>query len=131
MKTTFIVSLLLLFSIAANAQSFELTPTGFVSTAEKENAYLEFPGVPAKDLYKETLSYINRVYRSPKDVVSSVDGGSVTVNGKEKQVIKRNGLFAYDMDYSANFQFKDGKVRINGPDFRGSAFTDKDQVLTI
>jgi hypothetical protein len=115
------ILLLLLFPCIVFAQQSKitLTPFGFVSETDTSKNYIvvELQNKSKADLFKQTLIYLNKTYRSPKDVISQVENESITVNGYSNTAIRRNKMHVFDMNYTINFEFKDGKIKINAPDF--------------
>lgn len=111
--------LLLAFPSFVNAQ-FTLTPAGFVSTVDSTKNFLvvDAPGLKQADLYKKAMVYLNASFVSPKNVLSVVDGESITINGLAKDAIKMKVLYlnpTWDIDYTITLQFKDGKFRLSEP----------------
>ncbi|WP_394657556.1 DUF4468 domain-containing protein [Halosquirtibacter laminarini] len=82
-------------------------------------------------LYQKSLIYFNSIYKSPKDVISSVEDQLITIHGVIDKSIRRNSFHVFDMDYTITFQFKDGKVRINSPSFVLTAYTKNMQTLHV
>ncbi len=133
MKKVFTTVIFLLLATISFSQSFELTNRGFFDSADKEKDYviLDFAGRSQNDLYKQTLLYINTIYKSPKNVISTVENESITVNGYAQNAVKRNAFNSFNMDYTMVFLFKDGRMRVNVPSFTLTAFTDKLQTLYL
>ncbi|MBE9601990.1 hypothetical protein [Pedobacter sp. MC2016-24] len=76
------------------------------------------------DSYKNVLNAINTIYRNPQKGLSVVEGESISITAYEEGVLSiklSNGLGKtlrkYDLSYKLTFLFKDGKIRINSPDF--------------
>ncbi|SFS30387.1 DUF4468 domain-containing protein [Lutibacter maritimus] len=112
---TIIITLFTLFS--SNCQSFKLTPDGFKTIDGNEYLVIDFETSNKDVLFKNSLIYFNSIYKSPQNVISLVENESITINGKAKNSIKRNSMNIFDMDYTITFLFKDGKIRINPPNF--------------
>lgn len=112
-----LLSLALIITTAATfAQSIpkmELKPNGFVSAADSTKNYvvLEVPKMKQAKLYKKTLTYLNGLYKNPSQVISAVDGESITVNGYDDGISTIKGLNRYPLSYNVVLQFKDGKIR--------------------
>lgn len=99
---------------------FQLTASGFVAQKDSTKTYfvVDVPGTKQAELYKRSLLYLNGLYVSPKDVLSSVDGESITVNAVAKRAIKMKHLYlnpSWDVNYTIGFQFKDDRLRITRP----------------
>lgn len=121
-KTIYTIILFAFASIAyAQNQTFTLTPKGFVNSADstKDFIVLNFEGKKLEDIYKQTLIYMNKYYKSPKEVISSVPNETVTVRGLGEEKIKEGNFprKPFDIKYTIVFSFKDGKVRIDAPSF--------------
>lgn len=112
---------------------FVLTPNGFETVEVSENDFLviNFPNKTKAGLYKESLIYFNSIYKSPKNVISTVENEIITINGFAGNSIRRNGMHVFDMDYNIVIKFKDNKVRIDKPSFKLTTFTDHQQVLHV
>jgi hypothetical protein len=107
---------LLAIPFLGNAQ-IRLTSNGFVSETDSTKNYIvvEAPGISQANLYKKTLVYLSGIYVSPKEVMSTVDNESITVNAIAAKAIKMKVLYLnpnWDVNYTIGFQFKDGKIRI-------------------
>jgi hypothetical protein len=119
-KRLFIITLITLISISASAQLFELTNQGFVDVHNKENNYVivPFEGKSQQEIFNLALEAIGKSFVSPDDRFSKVEYSQINLNGiyPNATVINRMGLkLNFNMHYNIIFQFKDGKMRINGP----------------
>lgn len=87
-KISFSLSILICFTVSAFAQ-FTLMPRGFVSEADTTKTYVvfHFDNVDKTTLYNKTLAFFNSVYRSPQDVLSSVENESINIHATEKNAI--------------------------------------------
>ena len=123
-------SLLLTFTVLAQlcfAQYFTLTPKGFLGENQSEYIVLDFPGAKQADLYKRVQGALISMYKDPKEVLSFIEGESITVNGYQPNAItnkrRANALaiakatYEYDLSYSLSIFFKDEKIRFNRPTF--------------
>lgn len=118
---------LLLFSQLSFAQYFTLTPKGFLSESESEYIVIDVPNSTQADLYKSVLNALSIMYNDPKEVLSLVEGESITLNAYEPEVITYKDkvsplqigktTYKYDLSYSISMLFKDGKIRFNRPTF--------------
>lgn len=126
--------LLLLFIILTSlngfSQKFELTPQGFVDSADHTKNYLvlEFPNKTKEELFKETMIYLNKSYFSPQDIISSVDKETITITTLSSHLIRAMVSEFYNQ-YSITFSFKDGKVKIDAPNV--NLFNKKGYKLSI
>ena len=75
------------------------------------------------ELYTRALSCFHSIYQSPKEVLSVVEGNSITVSAKEPNIISRNRMHQFDLSYSIHFQFKEGKIRVNLPSVKMTTYT--------
>lgn len=131
MKKTLSIAILLLLAQLSFAQYFKLTPKGFVSNDNSDFTVVNVPNVKQKDLYKNVLNTINSMYSNPQKGLSVVDGESISITAYEKEVLPiklSNGLGKsirkYDLSYKLTFLFKDGKIRINAPDFEARRYVE-------
>ncbi|MFA4867995.1 MAG: DUF4468 domain-containing protein [Pedobacter sp.] len=124
MKKTLIIAILLLVTQLGFAQYFKLMPKGFVSNDNSDFTVVNVPNVKQNDLYKNVLNAINSIFKNPQKGLSVVEGESISITAYEEGVLPiklSNGLGKsvrkYDLSYKLTFLFKDGKIRINSPDF--------------
>lgn len=109
------------------AQYFTITPNGFISENKEQFVIIEIPDEKQEVLYKNVLNALSTMYNNPKEVLSLVEGQSITVTGYEKKVITDKvklsplqigqSTLQYDLSYTLSIQFKDGKIRYNSPTF--------------
>ncbi len=130
----FIFCAAILFSLASIAQdSFILTADGFVSSADNTKKFivLDFPGIKKEELFKKMELYVNKTNLSWKDAGSKVEPESISATGHEKNAIRRNAGDIFNMDYTVTYEFKDGRIRINAPNFALTSFNDKTRSLKL
>lgn len=118
---------LLLFAEVGYAQYFSLTPAGFVAADNMEYAVVDIPDTKQDVLYKNVLRALTSMYKDPKEVLSLIDGESITIKGYEQQAILDQvkispiqigkTTYKYDISYTLSIQFKDNKIRFNHPSF--------------
>ena len=131
MKKVLSIVMLVLVTQLSFAQYFKLTPKGFVSNDNSDFTVVEVPNVKQKDLYKNVLNAINSLYKNPQKGLSVVEGESISITAYEEEVLPvklSNGLGKtirkYDLSYKITFLFKDGKIRINSPDFEAKRYVE-------
>lgn len=127
MKKTLLIALFLFFTQVGFAQYFTLTSEGFKSADKTDYVVLNFPNVKQAELYSNVLNVLNTMYKNPKEVLSLVEGQSITIKGYEEDAIdskeKQNPIMIgkrkakYDVSYTLSILFKDGKIRFNSPSF--------------
>lgn len=113
--------LLALIPTFVNAQKFELTSKGFVDLENHEKDYIvfKFNGKKQKEIYNLALEAISKYSTSPKDKLTKEEPTRLILNGIIPNVtyISRLGIKLYfDMYYNMIFEFKDGKMKVNGLD---------------
>ena len=111
---------LVMFSSQIMAQTFQLTPNGFVDSSNIEKNFIvkDFNGESQEQLFKKALMSIGKNFVSPKDVISKVEYSQITVNCILKNVTARHPLgmnLPFDMNLNIVFEFKDGRMKINAP----------------
>lgn len=116
MKKLFI--LLMLLPFLGFSQKLKLSPNGFVNSTDSTKNYivLDFEGKSKSDLYKASQLYFSKIYVNPKEVMTLIDGESITLNGIDKQAIKMKFLYlnpSWDVNYTSNYEFKDNKVKVS------------------
>lgn len=121
MKKILLLMVATILSVSAMAQ-FKLTPTGLVNAdnAEQDFIIIDCPDKTQTQLYSSVLMYLNSLYVSPKDVLSTVEGSAITVNGVSQNAIYRKKsitslISTFDINYTIAILFKDGRIRINNP----------------
>ncbi|MCX8526338.1 DUF4468 domain-containing protein [Chryseobacterium formosus] len=132
MKTKNIsIAILLLVTQLSFAQYFKLTPAGFLSNEKNDFTVVDVPNVKQKDLYRNTLNAINSIFKNPQKGLSVVEGESISITAYEEEVLPvklSNGfgktIRKYDLSYKLTFLFKDGKIRINSPDFEAKRYVE-------
>lgn len=132
MKTKNIgIAIFLLVTQLSFAQYFKLTPSGFLSNEKNDFTVVDVPNVKQKDLYRNTLNAINSIFKNPQKGLSVVEGESISITAYEEKVLPvklSNGLGKtirkYDISYKLTFLFKDGKIRINSPDFEAKRYVE-------
>lgn len=132
MKKTLSIILLLLATQLSFAQYFKLTPDGFLSSDNKDFTVVEVPNVKQKDLYKNVLNAINSIFRNPQKGLNVLEGESISIAAYEEKVLPvklsrgfGKATYKYDLSYTLTFLFKDGKIRINSPNFEGRRITEE------
>ena len=95
------------------AQKLQLTPHGFVDSknSDKDYVVLKFDGLTMSELYKKTYTYLSSLYVKPKEVISYVEGSSISIKAIHKKSIKPSNGGSYDAHYVINLAFKDGKIK--------------------
>lgn len=121
MKKILLMMVLMTLSVSAMAQ-LKLTPDGLINAENTEQDFivLDFPDKTQAQLYSAVLVYLNSMYVSPKEVLSVVEGNSITVNGISRDAIYRkknmtSTIPTFDINYTITILFKEGKIRINNP----------------
>jgi len=132
MKKLLSIAILLFVTQLSFGQYFKLTPEGFVSSDNSDFTVVNVPNVKQKDLYKNVLNSINSIFKNPQKGLSVVEGESISIAAYEEKVLPvklSRGLgkstYKYDLSYTLTFLFKDGKIRINSPNFEGRRLTEE------
>ena len=111
--------IMVLLPIMAAAQTFTLTPQGFVNADDQSKAYVvvEIPGTQA-ELFAKAKTAVTSMWNSPKDAMSNDEPNLIVVNGYSPNAahFKKWGRDnTFEMDYRLQIQFKDGRIRIDAP----------------
>ncbi|MEE3726187.1 hypothetical protein V2H21_12620 [Riemerella anatipestifer] len=119
MRKILLFACLSLFSGVALGQKFQLTSTGFVNADEPSKDYVvvEFPNQNQETIYKKVLVMLNKKYKSAKNVISSVEPETITINAISAKKIRRTGMHSFDNHYNITLSFRDGKVKVDAPKF--------------
>jgi hypothetical protein len=118
----------------AQTDVFELTPSGLRSTKDTSKNYIviDLPGKSKAEIFKQTQIFMNRSFVSPKDVMSIVEGESVTITGYAEKEVHRTNNHVFNTDYTMTFEFKDGKMKISSPAIKlTTTFYQKPQTLYL
>ena len=114
-----LATIVALLPLMAAAQSFTLTPQGFVNADDNEKTYVvvEMPGTQA-ELYAKAKTAVTSMWNSPKDAMSYDEPNIIVVNGYSQNAAHfkkwgRDNVFG--MEYRLQIQFKDGRIRIDAP----------------
>lgn len=129
MKKYFVIALALMLTIGANAQTkndsinFKSNEKGFFKTESGTNYYvIPVAGKSAHDLYNDLLCRVARIFKSPENVTEKmVEDRAIIVNAQVNELVEAYGGVRewFDFFYRFEFNFKDGKIRVNAPDIIG------------
>lgn len=110
----------LLLSAFAFGQKFDLTSSGFVNADDKSKNFvvLEFPGKTQAELYKNVMILLNKKYKSAKNVISSVEPETITIDAIAANPVRRTGMHSFNNRYNITLSFRDDKVKIDAPTFQ-------------
>jgi hypothetical protein len=121
MKKTTTLSMLLFIATLSFAQSnvnFSVTKYGTYEVPFSSNDYyvITFPNQTQTQLYTSALKAITRDFVSAKDVVSKVENEMISVNAIHRFTESYSAFsLTYDVNYTFEMEFRDGRVRINAP----------------
>lgn len=106
-RTLFLFSLLTVCQFAFS-QKVEIKPEGIAPVV------ISFDSLKANDLYTKAKNWVQESYKNPEKVLKAdIPNEKIRVTGfKQKAWYQKTLLTAYfDMEYSLELDFKDGKVR--------------------
>lgn len=118
---------------------FTLLPSGLVIEGDPVGDFIviDFKDIKQERLFNLTKEFINKNYKSPKDVLNDVQGESISLKGYQPGIIgvkptkgkMSKGLYGdfsvdYGLEYSIDFKFKDDRIRIDKPGFSTYRFFD-------
>ena len=112
MKKIFLSVLLLSTTIAfsQDLQKFELTKDGV------QPIVVNIDSFSISTLYQKTLNWVQENYKNPKEVLkANIENETIRADGYKKNAwfYKSLGMKQeYDMEYSFQVDFKEGKVRL-------------------
>ena len=99
------------------AQQYVVTPSGLrdAKDAEKQYVVIEIDGLSAKQLYDNSIKYINEKYKNPEEVLKGkTDGEYLKFDTYDPNFIIYNNS-SYKVPIKANYttelRFKEGRVR--------------------
>lgn len=113
------------FSALSFGQSLVVTPIGLKDSIDNEKSYvvINAQGKTAKELYENAIKYINKNYKSPNDVIKGkIEGEYLSFITHASSIAyaqfyptksygKHQRSFPYDLKYTVELNFKDGKVK--------------------
>lgn len=93
--------------------------TSFKKEGEDNFYVVNFGRKNAHQLYMDVLSHIASIYKNPDYVTSKVEDRSVVINGYAGEIAyfkdHWGDYYSASFKYKLEFQFKDGKIRVNAP----------------
>ena len=115
MKKIFLV--LTLITSIVYAQEYVVTPTGLKDNSNLEKTYvvINTPGKTAEQNYNNAIKYINKTYKSPKDVMKGdVKGEYISFDTHVSNflIVKNSGAkLSIDANYTIELSFKGDRVK--------------------
>ena len=113
----FLQALSFCFCFYSNSQTFEVTPNGLKDSKNIEKSYVVVTkeGKSAKELYDNSLKYINKAYKNPEEVIKGkIDGEFLKFNTYVPgfTIVDNLGTsLAINAKYTVELSFKDGRVK--------------------
>ena len=114
-------NIILLFTFLSSfqliAQQYVVTPSGLrdAKNSEKEYVVIEVEGLSAKQLYDNSIKYINENYKNPEEVLKAkTDGEYLKFDTYDPNfIIYNNSSFEVPIkaNYTTELRFKEGRVR--------------------
>jgi len=102
---------------------FKSNDQGYFKTTSGTNYYvIPVGGKKAHDIYNDVLLRVARIFKSPENVTEKmVEDRAVVVNAQVNELVEAYGGVRewFDFFYRFEFNFKDGKIRVNAPDIIG------------
>lgn len=101
--------------------AFKSNNDALFETEDGKGYYIaNFSKKSAHELYTNTLARIARIYNSPERVTEKIEDNTVVINGIVQTLLsvydKEYGVrIWYDFNYKLEFNFKEGRIRINAP----------------
>ena len=109
-----------MMSLMMTAQKFTLTYKGFVDAENPDRDYLviNYEGLTKDQIYTKAQRAVAKTFVSGKDVMTSIPNEQISINGILPEVTVRKPMgmkLPFDMKFTMNLEFKDGKMRIGAP----------------
>lgn len=102
---------------------FKVNDKGFFKTESGTDYYvIPVAGKKAHDIYCDILCRVARIFKSPENVTEKmVEDRVIVVNAQVNELVEAYGSVRewFDFFYRFEFNFKDGKIRVNAPDIIG------------
>ena len=120
MKRILLCTIGCMLSMLMMAQTFTLTYKGFVDSEKPENNYLvvTFDGLTKEQIYIKAQKAIAKSFISGKNVMTNIPNEQISINGILPEATVRSPMgmkLPFDMKFTMDLEFKDGKMRINAP----------------
>jgi hypothetical protein len=113
-----LILLTLIFtSVNMFGQTLNVTPDGLKDTNDSQKTFvvINCEGKTAKELYENSLKYINKNYKSPEDVIKGKTENEYLkfiTHSPNFLIVKNSGAkIIIDANYTIELYFKDGKVK--------------------
>jgi hypothetical protein len=92
------------------------------SGLNREFSVVKVDTIKANDLYNKTINWIKESYKNPDEVIkTTIDNKKIRFEGVERGAMKLKGSFGYkmsfDIKYTIEVSFKDGKYRFRPIEF--------------
>jgi len=120
MKRILLCTIGCMLSMLMMAQTFTLTYKGFVDSEKPENDYLvvTFDGLTKDQIYVKAQRAVAKSFISGKNVMTNIPNEQISINGILPEATVRSPMgmkLPFDMKFTMDLEFKDGKMRINAP----------------
>ena len=120
MKRILLCTIGCMLSMLMMAQTFTLTYKGFVDSEKPENDYLvvTFDGLTKEQIYVKAQRAVAKSFISGKNVMTNIPNEQISINGILPEATVRSPMgmkLPFDMKFTMDLEFKDGKMRINAP----------------
>ena len=120
MKKILLCTIGCMLSMLMMAQTFTLTYKGFVDSEKPENDYLvvTFDGLTKEQIYIKAQKAVAKSFISGKNVMTNIPNEQISINGILPEATVRSPMgmkLPFDMKFTMDLEFKDGKMRINAP----------------
>ena len=108
---------LMTISLASFGQKFAVTPTGLKNSEDNEKAFvvIEVAEKTAKQLYDNSLKYVNQTYENPSEVIkgnTEAEYLSFDTYAPSFLYIKNGGVkIFFNAKFKTEIHFKDNKVK--------------------
>jgi hypothetical protein len=121
MKKTVLFFLMTLLVVVCNAQNsnFKLRSDGNFYLENGATFFVYQDSLSQVKLYNKVLANVTKLYVSPKDVISKIENDIISINGISENCVMLKSFMGlktvFSIQYNLQFQFKDGKIRVEAP----------------
>lgn len=122
-------ALIFSFCFYSNSQTFVVTPNGLRDSKNIEKSYVVITkeGKSAKELFDNSLKYINKAYKNPEEVIKAkIDGEYLKFNTYVPgfTIVDNLGTsLPINAKYTVELSFKDGRIKYEVIELTMSAST--------
>jgi len=111
MKKLLLLLIIPFLSFGQDTPQFQLQPGAI------DKIVISIDSLSAEKMYEKVMNWVKETYKNPtKVIMSEIKNEKLRINGYEKKAFgwtMMGTYINYDIDYSLEFEFKEGRVRVS------------------